>query len=75
MEQIIDRLAAAIKGVIRCNREVISLDVKDEGVQVTWREAGKRYTKHCDFVLCTIPFSVLRKIELIGFDESDILLH
>jgi monoamine oxidase len=69
MEQIIDRLTAAIKGRITCNREVVTLEVQDQGVQVYWKEAGKRYTKHCDFVLCTIPFSVLRKLELIGFDE------
>jgi monoamine oxidase len=69
MDQIIHRLAAAIKGPIRCNREVTSLDVLDQGIQVSWQEAGKRYTKHCDFVLCTIPFSVLRKIKLTGFDS------
>lgn len=69
MEQIIDRLVASIKAPIRCNQEVVSLQVKDQGVEVSWLEAGQRFTKHCDYVLCTIPFSVLRKIELIGFDE------
>lgn len=68
MEQIIDRFVAAIKAPIRCNQEIVSLTVKNQGVEIAWIENGQRYTRHCDYVLCTIPFSVLRKIELIGFD-------
>ncbi len=70
MDQIIDRLVDSIAAPIRCNQEIVSLNVKSQGVEVSWIEAGQRFTKHCDYVLCTIPFSVLRKIELIGFDET-----
>ncbi len=69
MDQIIDRLVAEIKAPIRCNQEIVSLSVKDQGVELFWIEAGRRFTRHCDYVLCTIPFSVLRKIELTGFDD------
>lgn len=70
MDQIIDRLAASIQAPIRCNQEIVSLNVHQRGVEVSWIEAGARFTRHCDYVLCTIPFSVLRKIELIGFDQT-----
>ncbi len=70
MDQIIDRLVDSIQAPIRCNQEIVALEVQDRGVEISWIEAGKRFTRHCDYVLCTIPFSVLRKIELIGFDNA-----
>ena len=68
-EQIIDRLVASIRGNIKCNTEVTGLQVGKQQVKVSLRENGEFYTRDCDYVLCTIPFSVLRKLELVGFDE------
>lgn len=70
MDQIIDRLVAAIHAPIHCDREVASLRVQNNGVIVTWLENGTLKTQQSDYVLCTIPFSVLRKMELIGFDDA-----
>ena len=68
-EQIIDRLVASIKGNIKCNTEVTGLQVCKNNVRVSLRENEELYTRNCDYVLCTIPFSVLRKLDLVGFDE------
>ena len=70
MDQLTNRLAKAVKGSIKCNQEVVGLSVLENGIEVSWLEEGRRYTRHCDYVLCTIPFSVLRKMELHGFDDE-----
>lgn len=70
MEQLIGHLAGAIQGSIRCNQEIVALRVQEDGVDVSWLEDGQLHTRLCDYVLCTIPFSVLRKMELSGFDDK-----
>jgi monoamine oxidase len=70
MDQLIQRLAASIKAPIYCNREVVALRVYQNQVEIEWKENGQFYTQNCDYVLCTIPFSVLRKMELSGFDDD-----
>jgi monoamine oxidase len=69
MEQLIDRLATAITATIKCDREVVALAARSDSVEVSWLENGKLQTSNCDYVLCTIPFSVLKKLELTGFDD------
>ena len=69
-EQIIHRLADSIKGNIKCNTEVTGLQVCKDNVRISFRENGEFYIRNYDYVLCTIPFSVLRKLELIGFDDK-----
>jgi monoamine oxidase len=68
-EQIIHRLASAIKGEIKCNQKVVAIRVREDGTEISWLENGELHTKLCEYVLCTIPFSVLRKMELSGFDD------
>ena len=70
MDQLTDSLAKAVNGSIRCNQEVVALRVLENGVEVSWLEEGQLHTRHCDYVLCTIPFSVLRQMELSGFDDK-----
>ena len=70
MDQLIQRLAATIKAPIKCNREVVDLRVQENSVEVSWLENGELQTRSCDYVLCTIPFSILKKMELSGFDEQ-----
>ncbi|HEY9768674.1 MAG TPA: FAD-dependent oxidoreductase [Coleofasciculaceae cyanobacterium] len=70
MDQLIHRLVAAIKAPIKYNRKVVALDVKENSVKVSWTENGKVKTRNCDNVVCTIPFSILKKIKLSGFDEQ-----
>ncbi|MDJ0697471.1 NAD(P)/FAD-dependent oxidoreductase [Mastigocoleus sp. MO_188.B34] len=69
-EQIIDRLVASIKGNIKCNTEVTGLQICKSSVRVSLKENGEFYSRNCDYVLCTIPFSVLRELELVGFDRK-----
>lgn len=69
MDQLIHRLVASIKAPIKCNAEVVALDVLDNGVVLSWKENGQLHQSQSDYVLCTIPFSVLRKMELSGFDS------
>lgn len=69
MEQIIDRLVDSIQSPIKCNQRVVAIRVNPEFTEIDYIENGEKHTRHCDYVLCTIPFSVLRKMELTGFDE------
>jgi len=67
---LIDRLVESIKAPITCNAEIVAIEVLDNNqTEITWKQDGQVHTKRCDYVLCTIPFSVLRKMELKGFDE------
>ncbi|MBW4490999.1 MAG: FAD-dependent oxidoreductase [Trichocoleus desertorum ATA4-8-CV12] len=70
MDQLSDRLSAAVQGPIHCNQEVVALRVHEDNVEVSWLEGEQLHTRDCDYVLCTIPFSILRKIELSGFDDN-----
>lgn len=70
MDQLINHLAAAIKAPIACNQKVVALDVQQDHVQVSWLEAGQLHTRRCDYVLCTIPFSIVRQMDLSGFDDE-----
>jgi tryptophan oxidase StaO len=70
MDQLTNRLAAALHGPIRCNQEVVALRVREDGVELSWLEGGRLYTRHCDYVLCTIPYSIVRQMQLSGFDNE-----
>ncbi len=70
MDQLTNRLAATLHGSIRCNQEVVALRVCEDGVELSWLEGGCLYTRNCDYVLCTIPFSILRQMQLSGFDNN-----
>ncbi|MEM6753586.1 MAG: NAD(P)/FAD-dependent oxidoreductase [Cyanobacteria bacterium P01_C01_bin.38] len=66
---LIDRLVESIKAEITCNQPVVGIKVKDNYTQIDYLENGERKTRNCEYVLCTIPFTVMRKMELEGFDE------
>ena len=69
MDQLIQRLVASIKAPIQCNQKIVALRVRQDQVELDYLENGQLHTRSCDYVLCTIPFSVLRKMELSGFDS------
>ncbi|NJL61535.1 MAG: FAD-dependent oxidoreductase [Methylacidiphilales bacterium] len=69
MEQLIWRLVESVKAEIHCNQQVTAIRVKENFVEIDWLENGELHTRISDYILCTIPFSVLRKMELEGFDE------
>jgi tryptophan oxidase StaO len=70
MDQIAWRLAERLRGPIHHGRRVVGLHVRGDGVVVEVRRGLATATSYCDYVLCTVPFSVLRGIRLTGFDDD-----
>lgn len=67
MSQLPDALYGRLNGNVTFNREVVRIKLLEQGVEVTTKtpdRAGTEKTQQYDYVLCTIPFSVLRRIEL-----------
>jgi monoamine oxidase len=61
---------------IRYNTWVIGLHVRPDCVLVEARHGAKTTVTACDYVLCTLPFSVLRRLRLSGIsDEKLALIH
>jgi monoamine oxidase len=69
-DQLIDRLVKSIEAPIKLNQEIVALRVREDGTEISWRENGQLHTHLFDYVLCTIPFSIVRKMELSGFDTD-----
>jgi monoamine oxidase len=69
MDQIIQRLVSSIKAVVKCNQQVVAMRVRDGYTEIDYLNNGEKQTRRCEYVLCTIPFSVMRKMELEGFDD------
>lgn len=70
MQLIIDRLVASINAPIECNQPVVAIRTRLNYTEIDYLENGQKRTRRCDYVLCTIPFSVMRKMELEGFDRN-----
>nr|AHE14611.1 EspO-like indole-3-pyruvic acid imine synthase [uncultured bacterium] len=70
MSRMVERLARRIRGPIHCGREVVGLDVRPGGVLIQVREGGRIVTHESEYALCTVPFSVLRRLRLGGFSED-----
>jgi monoamine oxidase len=70
MDQLVRRLVERIQGPITCGQEVVGLDVREHDTLVDIREGDRIVTKRCDYVLCTIPFSILRRLWLNGLSET-----
>lgn len=67
MSQLPDALYDKVKEHITFNREVVRIELLDRKVQVTTKtpdQEGTEKTQQYDYVLCTIPFSVMRRLEL-----------
>jgi monoamine oxidase len=52
------------------SKEVSSIEYENEGVTVTFKQDGKLDKVTSPYVLCTIPFSVLRRIDIKGLPGS-----
>lgn len=70
MDQMARRLAERLRRPIHWGRRVVGLHVKSDGVLVELRRGLETETRHCDYVLCTVPFSVLRRMRLSGIDAD-----
>jgi len=69
-DRLIEKLLGSIKCKIDLNCEVVALRVRPEGVAISLRDAHGLQTQLSDYVLCTIPFSVLRGVTLEGVDDD-----
>ncbi|AHH96775.1 flavin monoamine oxidase family protein [Kutzneria albida] len=70
MDQIVRRLGERVRGPITCGQEVVGITVRERDVLVDLRLSDQVVTRRCDYVLCTIPFAVLRRLRLHGLSES-----
>jgi tryptophan oxidase StaO len=70
MDALTTALAAKIRGPILLGHEVTGLSVRDDGVAVEVCHGTTTTARHFDYVVCTIPFSVLRRLRLDGFDDD-----
>ncbi|WP_067540719.1 flavin monoamine oxidase family protein [Nocardia crassostreae] len=66
IDQLALRLAERLRGPVHRGRRVEGLHVTPDGVLVQQRHGLTTMTGHCDYVLCTAPFSVIRGMELSG---------
>jgi len=71
MSQLPDAVFEKVKKHVTFGREVVSIRNRadEKKVTVTTRKSGGGAHEEAtyDYVLCTIPFSVLRRVELTGF--------
>jgi monoamine oxidase len=61
-DQLPYAMANIVANKIRYGAEVVRVRQKDDGVVVDFTSAGKPQSIEADRVICTLPFSVLRKI-------------
>jgi len=66
------QLAHKLSQKIRYNSEVIAIEVlSDRRTKLVLREAsGPVSERICEYVLCTIPFGVLRRLSLVGLSAE-----
>lgn len=70
MSQLTDGIAARLRRPVRTGHEVTGIDVRPDGVRV--RLGGRLAPAAVTYpvVLCTIPFSVLRRLPLTGVTDD-----
>ncbi|MFJ6410634.1 flavin monoamine oxidase family protein [Streptomyces hydrogenans] len=70
MDQLVQRLAARIRGPIWLGQRATGFALASDHVRVRLGAGAAARVRRCDYVLCTVPFSVLRELPLAGFDED-----
>ncbi|MEU5218649.1 NAD(P)/FAD-dependent oxidoreductase [Streptomyces sp. NPDC020807] len=70
MDQLVQRLAARVRGPIWFGQRVTGFEVAADHVLVRFGGGPRAAVRRCDYVLCTVPFPVLRRLSLTGFDED-----
>jgi monoamine oxidase len=71
-DQLPRALAATLEGRVKYNSPVLRLAHGDDGVRVTFRDRnGHQEQMQADWCICTLPFPVLREIEIApAFSET-----
>jgi monoamine oxidase len=57
-------MARELEGRIRYGAEVTRIEQNESGVRVTFRSSGVEHTRSADRLICTLPFTVLRDIDI-----------
>nr|AHE14711.1 EspO-like indole-3-pyruvic acid imine synthase [uncultured bacterium] len=70
MNRMVDRLARRIRGPILCGREVVGLHVMPDGVLMHVRDGGRIVARCSDYVVCTAPLPLLRRMSLSGLPDE-----
>ncbi|ALL79986.1 amine oxidase (plasmid) [Pseudonocardia sp. EC080610-09] len=70
MDQLTETLRRRLSGPVRCGHEVVGLSVEGEDVVVHIRRDDEVVARRYGQVLCTIPFSVLRGLQLEGLNPD-----
>lgn len=60
-----------IQGEIKYNTEMLALSRVGKKAKLVLRtDGGKSVEKECEWLICTIPFGVLRRLDLAGFSPA-----
>ncbi|NYH77282.1 monoamine oxidase [Actinopolyspora biskrensis] len=70
MDQLVHRLVERIRGRITYGQQVVGIGQRGDHTELHVRDGDTTSTRRCGYVLCTIPFSVLRRIPLTGFSAA-----
>lgn len=65
MDQLPNAFYAAMPDKVRFGADVHAIDQHSDSVTVHYRTRGGRYAVTADYAICTLPFSVLRHIEML----------
>jgi monoamine oxidase len=70
-DQLPKAFAAALGDRVHVGATVVCVDNDESAVTVAFRDrAGRRQQLTADFCVCTIPFPVLRRLRMVGFDDE-----
>jgi monoamine oxidase len=65
MDRLPNAFYAAMPDKVRFGAEVHAIDQDPDSVTVRYRTRGGRYSVTADYAICTLPFPVLRHIEML----------
>ncbi|BEK98299.1 flavin monoamine oxidase family protein [Nocardia seriolae] len=70
IDQIAVHLAAELREPVHHGSRVTGLHVAADGVRVELHDGSSAVSRRSDYVLCTLPFSALRRMRLSGLDSA-----
>ena len=65
MDQLPNAFFAELSAEVRLGAEAFAIDQDPDSVTVHYRTEAGRFTERGDYAVCTLPFSVLRSVEII----------
>lgn len=63
-QRIVDELATRLPDQVRLEHRLVAVTARDRGFTLTFDEGGRSHDVEADFVLLTLPFSMLREVDL-----------